>query len=118
MASWESLSPSSTNTVRTNLKSSDLIDTSKITHDSAIDLQLMEGRHMQESSLSTRCNGVMGVPITFLDKWCPDQFEIIGATESEGKGFSKGLWDSSSGISQPVVNGERVYKRLFVRRIK
>jgi hypothetical protein len=26
--------------------------------------------------------GNMGVPITFLDKYNPDQFEIIGATES------------------------------------
>ncbi len=25
--------------------------------------------------------GIMGVPITFLDKYCPEQFEIIGATE-------------------------------------
>ncbi len=25
--------------------------------------------------------GVMGVPITFLDKYCPEQFEIIGATQ-------------------------------------
>ena len=25
------------------------------------------------------CNGQMGVPITFLDKHCPDQFEIVGA---------------------------------------
>lgn len=32
--------------------------------------------------------GAMGVPITFLDKYNPEQFEIIGATESEGKGFS------------------------------
>lgn len=24
------------------------------------------------------CNGMMGVPITFLDKYCPEQFEIIG----------------------------------------
>ena len=23
------------------------------------------------------CNGVMGVPITFLDKYNPDQFEIL-----------------------------------------
>ena len=28
---------------------------------------------------------VMGVPISFLDKYCPEQFEIVGATESEGK---------------------------------
>ena len=25
------------------------------------------------------CNGQMGVPITFLDKHCPEQFEIVGA---------------------------------------
>ncbi|MFA4907297.1 MAG: adenine-specific methyltransferase EcoRI family protein [archaeon] len=36
--------------------------------------------------------GAMGVPITFMNKYNPDQFEIIGATESEGKGFSGGLW--------------------------
>ncbi len=25
--------------------------------------------------------GIMGVPISFLDKYCPDQFEILGATQ-------------------------------------
>ena len=58
----------------------------------------------------------MGVPITFLDKFNPEQFEIVGATESEGKGFSCGLWNEQSGIAQPLVGGERKYKRLFVRR--
>ena len=57
-------------------------------------------------------DGVMGVPITFIDKYNPEQFKIVGATESEGKGFSCGLW--SGGIAQPVINGERVYKRLFI----
>ena len=60
-------------------------------------------------------NGIMGVPITFLDKYNPDQFEIIGATESEGKGFSHGLWSSQSGIAQPLVKGEKKYKRIFIR---
>lgn len=60
-------------------------------------------------------NDIMGVPITFLDKFNPDQFEIIGCTESEGKGYSSGLWDSRSGIAQPVVGGERRYKRIFIR---
>jgi hypothetical protein len=27
-------------------------------------------------------NGVMGVPISFLDKYCPDQFEIVGYEKS------------------------------------
>ena len=30
-------------------------------------------------------NGVMGVPITFLDKYCPEQFEIIGITKTKFK---------------------------------
>ncbi len=59
--------------------------------------------------------GVMGVPITFLDKYNPEQFEIIGASESEGKGFSQGLWVENSGIAQPLVDSERKYKRLFIR---
>lgn len=58
---------------------------------------------------------VMGVPISFLDKYSPEQFEILGATESEGKGFSNGLWDEASGVSQPLVNGKRVYKRIFIK---
>lgn len=58
-------------------------------------------------------DSVMGVPITFLDKYNPDQFEILGATESEGKGFSNGLW--SGGTAQALVKGQRVYKRLFIR---
>ncbi len=61
--------------------------------------------------------GVIGVPITFLDKYNPEQFEIIGATESEGKGFSNGLWDSNSRVAQGVVRGKKVYKRIFIRNI-
>lgn len=61
-------------------------------------------------------DGVMGVPITFLDKYNPDQFEIVGATESEGRGFSNGLWTKESKVSQALVNGERIYKRLFIRK--
>lgn len=58
-------------------------------------------------------DGAMGVPITFLDKYNPDQFDILGATESEGKGFSNGLW--RGGPAQALVHGVRVYKRLFIR---
>lgn len=61
-------------------------------------------------------DGVMGVPITFLDKYNPDQFEIVGCTESEGKGFSFGLWKKESNVAQPLINGVKAYKRLFIRR--
>lgn len=61
--------------------------------------------------------GVMGVPITFLGQYCPEQFRILGATESEGKGFSCGLWKAESGIAQATINGEKVYKRLFIQKL-
>ncbi|HFH9940446.1 TPA: adenine-specific methyltransferase EcoRI family protein [Streptococcus suis] len=61
-------------------------------------------------------DGVMGVPITFMNKYNPDQFEIIGCTESEGRGFSNGLWDENFKITQPLINGEKKYKRLFIKR--
>ena len=75
-----------------------------------------ELRLTSESLSDGRCNGIIGVPITFLDKYNPEQFEIVGATESEGKGFSNGLWYAESKVAQPVVNGERKYKRLFIKR--
>ena len=62
-------------------------------------------------------DGAMGVPITFLTKYNPDQFEIIGATESEGAGFSNGLWDSKSGVSQATIKGVKKFKRLFIRNL-
>lgn len=62
-------------------------------------------------------DGVMGVPISFLDKYCPEQFEILGATESEGKGFSNGLWKANSKVAQPLVSSVRIYKRIFIKNV-
>jgi hypothetical protein len=69
-------------------------------------------------SIPSDYEGIMGVPISFLDKYNPDQFEIIGATESEGKGFSNGLWNELSRVAQPLIKGQRVYKRIFIRHKK
>ena len=44
------------------------------------------------------------------------QFEIVGATESEGKGFSNGLWDKKSKDAHSLVNNKKTYKRLFIRK--
>lgn len=65
-------------------------------------------------------DGVMGVPITFLCKYNPDQFEIVGCTESEGKGLSNGIMTSTPPelqqiVTQPLVNGAKRYKRIFVK---
>ena len=43
-----------------------------------LDLVLKEKQHMQESLSQRYCNGIMGVPITFLDKYNTEQFEIVG----------------------------------------
>ena len=56
-------------------------------------------------------NGVMGVPITFLDKYCPEQFEILGCTYSYGDcGYH--VEGTSWGAK---INGKDIYKRLFIR---
>ena len=92
---------------------------------------------MQESLSGTGCNGIMGVPITFLDKWCPDQFEIIGMCENEDlyglktKKYStqqckeaylekfgkKGTYDlNASGVIIKEGRKEKVYQRVLIRR--
>lgn len=49
-------------------------------------------------------DGVMGVPITFLDKYNPDQFEIVG--DEMSLGIEKG---------RGYINGRRLYSRIFIR---
>lgn len=86
--------------------------------------------------------GVMGVPISFLDKYCPDQFEIVAfrkgndgkdliysySTDSQGYtppqyavGFSHTSASSLSELRNPAINertylnGKRMYARLLIR---
>lgn len=58
--------------------------------------------------------GVMGVPITFLDKYNPEQFEIIGASDNGAVSDEYKLpWPRPH--NEPYVNGQKRYKRLFIR---
>ncbi|MBQ6085196.1 MAG: adenine-specific methyltransferase EcoRI family protein [Bacteroidaceae bacterium] len=64
------------------------------------------------------CNysGVMGVPITFLDKYNPDQFEIIGATENEASEEVKELRiQGFTKYDRPYIKGIRKYARILIR---
>lgn len=64
-----------------SLKSSAWTDTLKITQNTDIDLQ-SETKKSTQGLLSERyCNGIAGVPITFLDKYNPEQFEIVNAND-------------------------------------
>lgn len=58
--------------------------------------------------------GVMGVPITFLDKYNPDQFEIVGCSYDYGRPDS---WDRDISMSG-TVNGVGIYKRILIKHKK
>ena len=79
---------------------------------------------------------VMGVPISFLDKYCPEQFEILGMCENEDlykmktkkyssedckqayfeKFGTKGTYDlNSSGVIVVVGKYEKVYQRILLK---
>lgn len=80
-------------------------------------------------------DGVMGVPISFLDKYCPEQFEILGMCENEDlysmktrvyttyecktaylKKFGKtGTYDlNASGVITRNGIQEKVYQRILI----
>ncbi|WP_158588706.1 adenine-specific methyltransferase EcoRI family protein [Butyrivibrio sp. X503] len=51
--------------------------------------------------------GVMGVPITFLNKYNPEQFEIIGEANHGS--------DNSFDLFKPTINGKLKFKRILIR---
>lgn len=69
-------------------------------------------------------NGIMGVPITFLDKYCPTQFEILGVAadkRDERECFIKGaetyLDETHKKFVGMVLKGKATYSRILIRRI-
>ena len=61
-------------------------------------------------------DGVMGVPISFLDKYSPDQFEIVELAAGNIRGLA-GI-PSKTGKDGPYMNGKLKYGRIFIRRRK
>ena len=59
-------------------------------------------------------NGVIGVPITFLDKYCPEQFEIVGLM-SGAKG--ENLTNGNDGRAKFYVGGKGVYARILIKKV-
>lgn len=67
-------------------------------------------------------DGVMGVPITFLDRHNPDQFEIIGSYNNGEHGAEMGAFKvpivvsgKSMNWNGPVIRGTPLYKRILIR---
>ena len=80
-----------------------------------------------------RCSGVMGVPITFMDRYNPEQFRIVGMCENVDLYGLKTRMYSSAECRQRyfelfgkkgsydlnaagVVDGKKVYQRILIRR--
>ncbi len=61
------------------------------------------------------CNGIIGVPITYIDKHNPDEFEIIGVSEECGVGLSCGIKDEDNTTKHPLVEGKKKYARIFIK---
>lgn len=82
-------------------------------------------------------DGVMGVPISFLDKYCPEQFEILGMCENEDlynlktkvyttqeckdaylqKFGKRGTYDlNASGVVIRDGLREKVYQRILIKK--
>lgn len=52
-------------------------------------------------------DGIMGVPITFIDKYCPSQFEILG--------LDRYVDDNPHYGRRFTINGKQTYARILIR---
>lgn len=60
-------------------------------------------------------DGVMGVPITFLDKYNPKQFMIVGWSRHNDLEMDGGYWQG--GKADATINGKEVYRRILIRKL-
>ena len=61
------------------------------------------------TNIPVNYNGIMGVPISFMSKYNPEQFEIVGE-------FNHGS-DNIFDLAKPIINGKELYPRIAIRRI-
>jgi hypothetical protein len=53
----------------------------------------------------------MGVPISFLDKYCPEQFEILGLSELQDIEVATGIFQTPT----RKINDVNVYHRIWIK---
>lgn len=54
--------------------------------------------------------GVMGVPVSFLDKYCPEQFEIVG--------LDRYVEGNTMPNKRMHINGKEIYARILIKHKK
>ena len=85
----EHQSPSLINTTQNNLKSlerqnqkeKDLVTDCGLQNQESHSLLSASSENISVCLQERYCNGIAGVPITFLDKYSPEQFEIVNAND-------------------------------------
>ena len=62
--------------------------------------------------------GIIGVPVTYLNKHCPEQFEIVGCDYDIKEGLLPWLvrpeWEGK--LDRGYVGGVRLYARILIKR--
>jgi hypothetical protein len=63
-------------------------------------------------------DGIMGVPISFLDKYSPEQFEIIGSDYEVKEGLFPEIMNENwkGKFDRGYINGRRIYSRILIRK--
>lgn len=79
----------------------------------------MDIPNIQEFSLEeNKCNGIIAIPITFFDKYCLEQFEIIN-------GMNRYMILDEESLNQKIrvthshlcnINNKATYFRILIRR--
>lgn len=62
------------------------------------------------SDIPVDYDGIIGVPITFMYKYCPEQFEIVGV-------LNHGC-DNEYDLAAPILKGKALYTRIAIRKKK
>ena len=60
-------------------------------------------------------DGVMGVPISFLDKYNPSQLEIVGWSRHNDLNMDGGYWKKGT-CNDALIGGKLVYRRILIRK--
>lgn len=63
-------------------------------------------------SIPSDFNGVMGVPISFLDKYNPEQFDLVGSNRGIGQD-QNGIYGRGS-----YIKNKETFKRIFIKHKK
>ena len=61
------------------------------------------------TNIPVNYSGIMGVPISFMSKYNPEQFEIVGE-------FNHGS-DNIFDLAKPIINGKELFPRIAIRCI-